>query len=158
MGDAVALPLADGSVDTALAIHMLYHLADPAEGVRELARIVGSLGTVAVVLNPSGSMAELTTIIDLALDRSREKRSEPLTSEQALPLLRESFASVERVRFDDELVVTDPTDLLAYLLSLPIAEPEGAAERIAVRVSQAFERDDACFRITKAAELLICRR
>lgn len=157
VADAITLPLADESVDTALAIHMLYHLDDPAAGIRELARVVGNCGTAAVVLNPSGSMAELTTIIDLALDRSREKRSEPLTSEQALPLLRESFALVERVRFDDELVVTDATDLLAYLLSLPVAEPEGAAERIAMRVSLAFEHDKACFRITKAAELLICR-
>ncbi len=157
VADAAALPLADGCVDTALAIHMLYHLQDPSAGVRELARVVGGHGAAAVVLNPPGNMAEVSALVDEALDRYAAVRDEPLTSEQAIPLLRESFGFIERFRFDDELVVTDPTDLLAYLLSLPIAEQEGATELLASGVARAFAGKEASFRITKTIDLLLCR-
>ena len=39
VGDASRLPLPDDSAGAALALHMLYHLPDPADGLRELARI-----------------------------------------------------------------------------------------------------------------------
>ena len=54
VADAATLPLESNNVDTMLAIHMLYHLSDPAVGVREFARVLRPGGTVAVVLNPPG--------------------------------------------------------------------------------------------------------
>jgi SAM-dependent methyltransferase len=157
VADAAALPLGTGDADTVLAIHMLYHLSDPAAGVREFGRVVKPGGTVAVVLNPAGTMAELSSLIDAALKWIPGERQEPLTSDQALPLLQDTFRSVERIRFDDELAVTDPVDLLAYLLSLPIAEGEQAREALASAVSSAFTPGSAVFHISKAADLLICR-
>ena len=40
VGDVQALPLGDGSVDAALAMHMLYHVPDVAAAARELRRVV----------------------------------------------------------------------------------------------------------------------
>ncbi|MGH1558720.1 class I SAM-dependent methyltransferase [Caulobacter segnis] len=37
--DASAMPFADATFDTVLAIHMLYHLPDPATGAAELRRV-----------------------------------------------------------------------------------------------------------------------
>ena len=54
--------LADASVDTTIAIHMLYHLADPTAGLKEMARVTREGGAVAVVLNPAGTMAELSAL------------------------------------------------------------------------------------------------
>jgi SAM-dependent methyltransferase len=51
VGDAAALPLPDASVGAALALHMLYHLPDPADGLRELARVVRPGGTIVVLTN-----------------------------------------------------------------------------------------------------------
>ena len=157
IADAAALPLEDGSADTVLAIHMLYHLADPAIGVGEMARVVRQDGTVAIVLNPGGTMAELSRLIDVALSRDASGRKEPITSEQALPVLSQAFGRIERVRFEDELAVTDPVDLTAYLLSLPVADSEGAPDKLASAVGQAFAGGAGPFRISKAAELIICR-
>lgn len=157
VADAAALPLETGGADAVLAIHMLYHLSDPATGIREFARVLRPGGTVAVVLNPEGTMAELSSLIDVAFRRTPGKRHEPLTSNQALPLLKSVFGSVELIRFDDQLTVTDPVDLLAYLLSLPIAEGEQAQEALAAAVSSAFSRRGATFSISKAADLLLCR-
>jgi ubiquinone/menaquinone biosynthesis C-methylase UbiE len=47
-GDVAALPLADDSVDAAVANMVLHHAVDPAAMLREMARIVRPGGTVAI--------------------------------------------------------------------------------------------------------------
>lgn len=54
--------------------------------------------------------------------------------------------------------MTDPTDLLGYLGSLPIADKPGLMEKLTAAVEDAFRRTDGVFTITKASELLIGRR
>ncbi len=48
-GEASALPLADAEVDAALAHMVIHYLPSPAEGIREMARVVRPDGTVVVV-------------------------------------------------------------------------------------------------------------
>ncbi len=48
LGDAEGLPIADGECDTAFSSMLLHHLADPAGGVREMARIVRPGGKVVI--------------------------------------------------------------------------------------------------------------
>ena len=72
--------------------------------------------------------------------------------------MHDAFASVDVIRYDDELRVTDPVDLLGYLTSLPIADKPGIIEQLAAAVQDAFERENGVFTITKASELLIGRR
>lgn len=158
VADAVALPLADSVVDTTIAIHMLYHLTDPASGLREMARATREGGVVAVVLNPAGTMAELSALARAPFGGETDPRPEPLSSEQGLALMQREFVSVDVVRYDDELRVTDPVDLLGYLGSLPIAEKPGIMEKLAATVEDAFRETNGVFTITKASELLIGRR
>lgn len=155
VGDAADLPLPDHGVDTALAIHMLYHLADPVAGVAELARVTRPGGTMAVVLNRSGTMAELSGLVEQALGRP-SARPTPLSSEEGTALMQEQFGAVEVRRYDDTLRVTDPVDLLGYLTSLPEADAPGAVARLAAAVDAAFGATDA-FIITKTSELLLAR-
>ncbi|WP_339348130.1 class I SAM-dependent methyltransferase [uncultured Sphingomonas sp.] len=157
VADVAALPLADASADTTIAIHMLYHLADPASGLKEMARVTREDGVVAVVLNPAGTMAELSALARAPFGDA-DPRPEPLSSEQGMVLMRGEFASVDVVRYNDELRVTDPVDLLGYLGSLPIADKPGVMEKLAAAVEDAFRRSDGVFTINKASELLIGRR
>ncbi|MGB2824570.1 MAG: metalloregulator ArsR/SmtB family transcription factor [Phycisphaerae bacterium] len=48
LGDAEMLPIADAECDTALSSMLLHHLAEPAAGVREMARIVRPGGKVVI--------------------------------------------------------------------------------------------------------------
>jgi ubiquinone/menaquinone biosynthesis C-methylase UbiE len=155
VADAVALPLVDAGMDTTIAIHMLYHLTDPVAGLKEMARVTREGGAVTVVLNPAGTMGELSALARAPFDGKADPRTEPLSSEQGLALMQGEFASVDVVRYDDELRVTDPVDLLGYLGSLPIADEPGVMEKLAVAVEDAFHRADGVFTITKASELLI---
>ena len=100
---------------------------------------------------------DLSALVDRALARAPGRRVAPLTSEAATPLLQAAFGSVERVRFEDTLVVTDPLDVLAYLLSLPVGDDDAARDALAAAVADAFAGSGAAFRITKAADLLLCR-
>ena len=49
LGDAAALPLADGEADAAFAHMVLQYLPKPADAVREMARVVAPGGTLVVV-------------------------------------------------------------------------------------------------------------
>lgn len=69
--------------------------------------------------------------------------------------MRSRFAQVDVVRYADELKVTDPVDLLAYLGSLPYAEADGAMEKLATAVDNAFRRSDGVFSISKASDLIL---
>ena len=50
-GDAARLPFRRGSSDLTLAMHMLYHVPEPAAAVRELRRVTRAGGTVVIGLN-----------------------------------------------------------------------------------------------------------
>jgi ubiquinone/menaquinone biosynthesis C-methylase UbiE len=59
VGDIQELPLADGSVDAALAMHMLYHVPDIALAARELRRVVRPGGVLMASTNAADDKAEV---------------------------------------------------------------------------------------------------
>jgi ubiquinone/menaquinone biosynthesis C-methylase UbiE len=61
--NAARLPLRDDSVDVTLAMHMLYHVPDPVQAVREFRRVTRSGGRVIVGLNGDDHLHELRTIL-----------------------------------------------------------------------------------------------
>ncbi|MBU3077833.1 hypothetical protein [Sphingomonas quercus] len=94
-------------------------------------------------------MAELSALVRAPFEEEPDPRPEPLSSEQGLTLMQSVFASVDVVRYDDELRVTDPVDLLGYLSTLPIADQPDAMEKLAVAVDYAFSHAGGVFSITE---------
>jgi SAM-dependent methyltransferase len=90
--DARMLPLADGAADAVFAAGLVMHLPDPADGLRELARVTRPGGRL-VLFHPSGRAA-------LAARHGRTLRpDEPLAEE---PLRRASAsAGWELTAYDD---------------------------------------------------------
>jgi len=113
-GDAAALPLRSGSVDVALAMHMLYHVPDPATAVRELRRVTRPDGRVLVVLNGADHLSELHAL----LNRRGPSR---LDLDAGAALLAVEFPSVTREDLRSELIIPDATPIEAYAASLPSA-------------------------------------
>jgi ubiquinone/menaquinone biosynthesis C-methylase UbiE len=65
--DAQRLPLRDSGVDVAMAMHMLYHIADIPAAVRELRRIVRPGGTILASTNGADTMGEFWDLADAAV-------------------------------------------------------------------------------------------
>lgn len=158
--DAQALPFDDAAFDRVIANHMLYHLPDPALGVAELARVVRGDGLVVTATNGSHHMRELrelkspifgSPLVDPTVD--------VFGVDVGFGALREHFAEVRWVRYEDELRCTDPADVLAYACSTPPGEDATPAQRAALAeaIAAAFDEGGGVMRISKDVGCFVCR-
>ncbi|HEX5380518.1 MAG TPA: class I SAM-dependent methyltransferase [Phenylobacterium sp.] len=161
VADAAALPFADQSFDVVVACHMLYHLPDPAAGVAEIARVLAPGGTALVATNGEGTMGELTALeAEVWPDHPADGVSTRFSLQGGEPVLRAAFPQVTLERYDDDLLVTDPADVVAYIASSPPGAGAGpdALERLWAATRAAFAAGGGTMRIGKDAGLFLCRR
>lgn len=170
--DAAALPLADASVDAALAMHMLYHLPDPGRGAAELRRVVRSGGPALVVTNARDDKLELNELLARAVvaaggrPLNREIGSQhDLSLEALVPVLGRHFGSVEVTEWRTEIVVPEVAPVVAYLDSVrPVVADELSDGPAWVDVLRAAEeltsvavRRDGAFRVTGHVGMAVCQ-
>jgi SAM-dependent methyltransferase len=141
VGDAVALPFADGEFDVAVAAWMLYHVPDLERAVAELARVLRPGGRLVAVTNSARHLRELTDLVGLPRLMSRAR----FRSDNGSEILRPQFARVERrdaygwVSFDDAAMrsYAASSDYLAPLLELaPLERPVRARREPTVFVAE----------------------
>ena len=153
VADVQTLPVRDGAADMVLALHMLYHVPDPARAVRELRRVTRAGGTVVISTNGPRHTAELMSLGDTRVLRG----TTILPLDRAEELATGVFDFVERHEFPDELVVTEAEPLVAYLQSTislggDPAAMAAAAERVRERVAR-----DGSLTVTVEPGALVCR-
>jgi ubiquinone/menaquinone biosynthesis C-methylase UbiE len=76
IGDAQALPFADGALDVAITSYSLHHMADPARVIGEMARVVrrgGRVGVIDIRVEEDSRVAELNNRIERARDASHTR-------------------------------------------------------------------------------------
>ena len=125
-GSADALPLRTGSVDAALAMHMLYHLPRPEAGLAELRRVLRPGGRLVVSTNDDTVDGLWRLFRDAGLDRR------PVSVRWSLAgatdaLQAAGFADVRERAFDYVLDIPAPQPVLDYFDSCRSAdstEPE----------------------------------
>jgi SAM-dependent methyltransferase len=173
VADASALPLPAAFSDVTLAMHMLYHVPDPALAVSELRRVTKRGGVALVGLNSSTSLRELRAIFaeavasvagrPVAMPASPDDR---LNIENAQPLLERSFESVRRKASWGTLFVTDATAVAAYVdswttaRSLVAGGDDGTWQRVldytAARAG-AIIAEQGAFEIAARFGVFVCR-
>jgi ubiquinone/menaquinone biosynthesis C-methylase UbiE len=163
VADAQDLPFDTGSFDVVVANHMLYHLPDPSRGVAELARLLRADGVGLIATNGRGHLRELWDLrseVFPEMCTGWDETVDVFGIEAAEPLLRDRFAEVELRRFPDVLRCTDPSDVLAYIRSVPPAEDATEDETAALHaaVESRFEQGNGVFEVTKDVGLFICGR
>jgi SAM-dependent methyltransferase len=172
MGDAQAIPFRDGSFDTVLCIHVLYHIADIDLAIQELARVVKREGTVLVATNGAHHHRRLRQLFDDAISEICGETLGPVLSsdrrfrlEEASGILRNHFGSVVARDLLRELVITDVEPVIAYLNSVRSFHetrlPSGVlwdevTANVAGRVREEIERHGA-FRNPVHAGVVVCR-
>jgi ubiquinone/menaquinone biosynthesis C-methylase UbiE len=76
VGDAHALPFADGALDIAVTSYSFHHMADPAAALREMARVVkrgGRVGAIDIRAAEDPKIAELNNRIERIRDDSHTR-------------------------------------------------------------------------------------
>lgn len=154
--DATALPFPAARFDTVIANHMLYHLDDPADGLREFARVLRPGGRLSLAVNGREHMRDLYRLGGPSLADRRTHNG--FSTETAHEHVSRFFADVvvEPYRCDLEVPAVEP--VLAYLASMvrlsPAREAAVRAEvaaAIAARGSLRIRKDTALVTATRRA-------
>ena len=142
-----------------VANHMLYHVPDIPRAIAELARVLRPGGVALVSTNGADHMRELTAILLSTFADARPDEVSRFGRESGGDLLAASFAAVEWVGFDDELICADPGDVLAYITSFPPGEHATPDELASLReaVDAAFAAGGGTLRITKDGGAFVAR-
>lgn len=156
--DATALPVPDGAADLTLAMHMLYHVPDPSQAVRELRRITRPGGRVVIVLNGRDHLKQLREAVAAAqvgaIMRSQRER---VTLDDGEALAATHFSSVTRHDFASELRLPGPGPVVDYVRSMSGTQHAADPERLAAAVVSRFPTGpDPVLTITTHTGCLIC--
>ncbi|GAB3830867.1 class I SAM-dependent methyltransferase [Dactylosporangium cerinum] len=158
--DATDLPFPDGSFDTVIANHMLYHLDDPGAALREFARVLRPGGRLAIATNGSDHLDELNVIgpaigrPELALAATQND----FTAQAGPTYVARSFTAVTVERYHCDLDIPTAEPILAYLDSLaddPLTPQQRSAARDLV---QARIDADGSYRVGKHTVLITAAR
>jgi SAM-dependent methyltransferase len=164
------LPLATGSVDVALSMHMLYHCPDVAAAVRELRRVVRRGGALVASTNSATHLSELgaawTTALAEAGSISGRRWGEGparFSLEDGGEVLATAFTSVELQRTDNRLLIPDVEPVVAYIESVRDLYDgdrpgvwEAAIEVLRERVGDEIRRSGA-FAVSITKGVFVCR-
>jgi SAM-dependent methyltransferase len=158
VADATALPLPDGAADLTLAMHMLYHVPDPSQAVRELRRVTRTGGRVVIGLNGRDHLRQLREIVGAARGDGRWGPRERLTLDDGEDLARSCFSTVARHDFAAELRIADPRPIADYVRSMSGTQHGADPERlVAAVVARLPAAPDAVLTITTHTGCLICQ-
>lgn len=117
--DAQAIPLPDQSLDMVIANHMLYHVPDRQKALAEIQRVLKPTGRFYAATNGHDNLKEIRELFHQVAGNYLWGEQGQLTFhlEMGEEELRQHFASVEVIRNEDQLVVTEAEPLIDYILS-----------------------------------------
>lgn len=170
VGDVQQLPLAAGSVQAALAMHMLYHVPDIEAAAAELRRVVADDGVLLASTNGRDDKREIgqlwaDAVADLTGEQVEVRDADGRFTLDDGDLLRAAFDSVEVMAFDRETLVPEVEAVVAFVDSIRgLGEDDltggvtwdAFLARVRERVQAEVERHGV-FRIGSQVGLFTCR-
>ena len=118
--DAQSIPYCDNTFDIVIANHMLYHVQDIHIALKEISRVLKPDGTFYATTIGRDNMKEIAKILhgfDSAIDFAFDLITEAFGLETGGALLSHHFSSIEILRYEDSLHITEPGPLIDYILS-----------------------------------------
>ncbi|MER5215614.1 class I SAM-dependent methyltransferase [Streptomyces sp. NPDC002838] len=171
VADATRLPLVTASVDAALALHMLYHVPDIPQAVRELSRVVARDGLVIASTNSDQDKAELDDlwqraagdVLGTGRGPARISLSARFSLEKAGAFLGEQFGRVETIELPGTISVQDPEPVIAHMASYRAwADQHDVPFEATIERARAILVDHiaqyGAFEVTCLGGILVCRR
>lgn len=170
VADVQQLPIADGSLGAVLALHMLYHVEEQAQAVREMGRVLRPGGIAIVSTNSRTDKRELEhlwrqasgDVLGIQEGPARVQLSARFTLEDAPAILGTVFGEIRTIFLPGVIEVTDAEPVVAHLASY-----EAWADRMDVPFVETIERararvneiipSEGTFRVTSLGGILVCR-
>jgi ubiquinone/menaquinone biosynthesis C-methylase UbiE len=158
--DAANLPFADDTFEAVVAMHMLYHVADPAAGIAEMFRVLKPGGVLAVTTNGAGNMRELYELTTAFGSAPSEPVAAVFGFDAAERLMRSQFGNVTKSQHPASLRITDPEDVFLALTSYPPGEGASEPELRTFReaIDDAFRQGDSILKVQKEMGLFLSRK
>ena len=120
VGRAEALPFADETFDSLVAMHVLYHVPDPTKALKEAQRVLKPGGSLFVTTNSKRNLLELGEISSAALGGSSvDLGAQVFDVEKAEQLAVDVFGNRSVELFTDTYRCTNAEIVAASLLSSP---------------------------------------
>jgi SAM-dependent methyltransferase len=162
---AATLPFGDRAVAATLALHMLYHLESPDQGLAEMARVTA--GTVLILTNHVAHRREMHELHTQAAADIGPTAVDPhgiasrFSLDEAETAARRHFRHVERSDLTGWAAVPVSAPVVEFIASTASWYGEPATygpvlDRVAVRVKEIIARDGA-FRFRTHVGFLACR-
>ncbi|KAF2185752.1 S-adenosyl-L-methionine-dependent methyltransferase, partial [Zopfia rhizophila CBS 207.26] len=155
---AEELPFEEGSFDTVVANHMLYHVDNPDNALAEFKRVLKPKSTVIVALNGMDHLDELLAIGDLIGHPSTIRNQARISAESAREYLERHFVDVRNERFPGAFEIKTVQPVVDYLGSLGEEElDKERGGRVREVVGGVIEREGV-FRVSKNMVLFSGRK
>jgi ubiquinone/menaquinone biosynthesis C-methylase UbiE len=118
--DAVALPFGDGEFSVVTARHMLYHVPDPPQAVREARRVLAPGGRFAATVNLPDSLPETVALVRTVVARHgvTDTSERPLNPGGLRACIEPVFGDVEVIEHANALVYPDADAFARYCVAM----------------------------------------
>ena len=116
--DAQTIPYEAETFDAVIANHMLYHIPDRPKAIMEIKRVLKPGGRLIATTVGKNHMKEMMDWLrKVSIGDSFESFASLFTLENGLDQLKQFFAQVTVSRYLDNLQVTEPEPIVAYIRS-----------------------------------------
>jgi len=152
--DAQSIPYTDGTFDAVIANHMLYHVPDRKQALKEMRRVLKNDGVLFAATLGKNHMREMWDLLERMGNVKRYSVTSAFTLENGTEQLREFFPRVELSHYPDNLRVTDVSAMMAYIRSMTSTTDfqEGMFLSIERELTETLKKNGEIF-IEKAALL-----
>jgi SAM-dependent methyltransferase len=116
--DAQSIPYTNKKFDAVIANHMLYHVPDREKALAEIKRVLKDDGRLITTTVGNTHMQEMYHWLKFVNTNKRpDMFSNPFTLENGYERLQDVFSQVKKLRYVDNLQITEIDPLIAYIRS-----------------------------------------
>ena len=120
LANAMQLPFEGGRFDALCAMHLLYHLPDPAQALSEMRRVLRPSGCIAITTSGRDNLRALHALSAQVFGGAGvDPAAATFGPADAEALLADGFKDIKTQVLRDPYAVTDHRNLLHYLRSFP---------------------------------------
>jgi ubiquinone/menaquinone biosynthesis C-methylase UbiE len=158
--DATSLPCEDNSFDAVIAMHMLYHVPDPATGIAEMFRVLKAGGFLAVTTNGIGNMREIYELTVVLGSPPSDPAAVAFGYDDAARLMKSQFGNVTMSQYPASLRITEPEDVFLALTSYPPGDSatEQQLDDLRRAIAAAFRCGNDVLNVAKESGLFLSRK